>query len=140
MALNQQTLEGNWDQIKGKLHERWGDLTDDELQYAQGSVEQLVGTIQERTGETRAAIEDYLEEISAGSGPTAKRAAEAIRQYAGQAAETVQHAAHQATEQMHASMMHSQDVVRRRPFEAVLTCFGVGLVTGLVIGAMVRSR
>lgn len=140
MALNQQTLQGNWDQIKGKLHERWGDLTDDELQYAQGSVEQLVGTIQERTGETRAAIEDYLEEITQNSGPAAKRAAEAIRQYAGQAAESVQHAAHQASEQMHASMAQGQDVVRRRPFEAVLTCFGVGLVTGLVIGAMVRSR
>ena len=140
MALNQQTLQGNWDQIKGKLHERWGDLTDDELQYAQGNVEQLVGTIQERTGETRAAIEDYLEELAEQSGPMVKRTAEAVRQYAGQAAETVQHAAHQASDQMYAGMHQAQNVVRRRPFEAVLTCFGIGLVTGLIVGCMVRYR
>src|SRR5688572_19545839 len=38
MALNQQTLQGNWNQIKGKLHERWGGLTDDDLTHAQGNV------------------------------------------------------------------------------------------------------
>ena len=45
--MNQQTLEGNWNEIKGKLHERWGQLTNDDLQKARGNVDQLVGMIQE---------------------------------------------------------------------------------------------
>ena len=139
MALNQQTIQGNWNQIKGKLHERWGDLTDDELTHAQGSVERLVGTIQERTGETRAAIEDYLEELSANAGPTMKRAAESIRNYAEHAAESVQDAAQHASESVQAGFSQTQKLVRRRPFESVMTCFGVGIVTGLIIGCLVRS-
>ena len=139
MALNQQTLQGNWNQIKGKLHERWGDLTDDDLSHAQGSVERLVGTIQERTGETRAAIENFLEELSANSGPAMKRAADTIRTYAEHAAESVQDVAQQASDSVQAGFTQTQKLVRRRPFEAVMTCFGIGVVTGLVIGCLVRS-
>jgi uncharacterized protein YjbJ (UPF0337 family) len=139
MALNQQTLQGNWNQIKGKLHERWGDLTEDDFTHAEGNVERLVGTIQERTGETRAAIEDYLEELSAGSGPAMKRAAESIRTYAEQAAGSVQDAAQHASESVQAGLSQTQNLVRRRPFESVMTCFGIGVVTGLIVGCMVRS-
>jgi uncharacterized protein YjbJ (UPF0337 family) len=139
MALNQQTLQGNWNQIKGKLHERWGDLTDDDLSNAQGSVERLVGTIQERTGETRAAIEGYLEELSDSGGPAMKRAAETIRTYAEQAAGSVQDAAQHASESVQEGLHQTQDLVRRRPFESVMTCFGIGVVTGLIVGCMVRS-
>lgn len=139
MALNQQTLQGNWNQIKGKIHERWGDLTDDDLQRGQGNVERLVGTIQERTGETRAAIEDYLEELSSEAGPAVKRAAETIRGYAEHAAESVQEVAQHASESVQAGLSQTQKLVRRRPFESVMTCFGIGVVTGLVIGCMVRS-
>jgi len=53
MTVNQQTLEGNWNEIKGKLHERWGQLTQDDLQRARGDVDQLVGLIQRKTGEAR---------------------------------------------------------------------------------------
>jgi len=139
MALNQQTLQGNWNQIKGKLHEKWGDLTDDDLSRANGTVEQLVGTIQQRTGETRAAIEDYLDELAESAGPTMKRAAESIRNYAGQAAESVQEFSQHASESVQAGFSETQDLVRRRPFEAVMTCFGIGVVTGLIVGCMVRS-
>ena len=45
MTVNQQTLEGNWTEIKGKLHEKWGQVSNDELQMAQGNIEQLIGLI-----------------------------------------------------------------------------------------------
>jgi uncharacterized protein YjbJ (UPF0337 family) len=140
MALNQQTLQGNWNQIKGKLHEKWGDLTEDDFRSAQGSVERLVGTIQERTGETRAAIEDFLDEVATNSGPAMKRAAETIRTYAEHAAESVQDVAQHASESVQAGFSQTQRLVRRRPFESVMTCFGIGVVTGLIIGCMVRSN
>lgn len=43
-------IEGNWKQFKGKAKEKWGQLTDDELDQIAGQREQLVGRIQERYG------------------------------------------------------------------------------------------
>lgn len=140
MALNQQMLQGHWNEIKGKLHERWGELTDDELGNAKGNVEQLVGTIQRRTGESRESIEGYLEELASSAGPMAQRATEALRGYAGHAAESISGAAQQASESMQMGYDQTKRMVRRHPLESLATCFGVGLITGVVIGFMVRSK
>jgi len=54
--------EGRWDQLKGRVKEFWGQLTDDDLAEAEGDYDQLVGMIEERTGEQRAEIERRLGE------------------------------------------------------------------------------
>ncbi len=54
--------EGRWDQVKGRARQIWGDLTDDDLDVARGNVEELVGKIKERTGETTEAIRDRLDQ------------------------------------------------------------------------------
>ncbi|WP_159727153.1 CsbD family protein [Methylosinus sp. Ce-a6] len=54
MEWNQ--LEGNWKQIKGKIKEKWGDLTDDDLTKIQGSREQFEGELQKRYGKSKEAI------------------------------------------------------------------------------------
>ncbi|QWK81493.1 CsbD family protein [Ochrobactrum sp. BTU1] len=43
-------VEGNWKQFKGKIKEKWGDLTDDDLDKIAGKRDQLEGKIQERYG------------------------------------------------------------------------------------------
>jgi uncharacterized protein YjbJ (UPF0337 family) len=43
-------VEGNWKQLKGKIKEQWGNLTDDDLDKIDGKREQLEGKIQERYG------------------------------------------------------------------------------------------
>lgn len=43
-------VEGNWKQMKGKVKEKWGQLTDDELDQISGKRDQLEGAIQERYG------------------------------------------------------------------------------------------
>ncbi|MEZ6051591.1 MAG: CsbD family protein [Planctomycetaceae bacterium] len=45
-----QEIEGQWNQVKGQVQERWGELTDDDLYKARGSADQLVGVIQQKTG------------------------------------------------------------------------------------------
>lgn len=45
--------EGKWKQVKGRLREQWGKLTDDELDKARGNAEYLAGRIQERCGTSR---------------------------------------------------------------------------------------
>ncbi len=51
--MNNDKLEGNWKQFKGKMQEQWGKLTDDDLDVAEGRREQLLGRIQERHGVAR---------------------------------------------------------------------------------------
>jgi uncharacterized protein YjbJ (UPF0337 family) len=48
--MNDDVLKGQWNQLKGSIREKWGKLTDDDLDQVQGKGEQLVGKIQERYG------------------------------------------------------------------------------------------
>ncbi|MCA0212568.1 MAG: CsbD family protein [Proteobacteria bacterium] len=51
--MNQDRIEGNWKQFKGKAKEQWGKLTDDDLDVIAGKRDQLLGRIQERHGVAR---------------------------------------------------------------------------------------
>jgi uncharacterized protein YjbJ (UPF0337 family) len=48
--MNWDRVEGNWKQFAGKIKEKWGKLTEDDLQVIDGQQDQLVGRIQERYG------------------------------------------------------------------------------------------
>jgi uncharacterized protein YjbJ (UPF0337 family) len=50
--MDKQTIEGNWMQIKGKIREQWGKLTDDDVDVIAGKRDQLAGRIKERYGKT----------------------------------------------------------------------------------------
>ncbi len=55
-------IKGNWNVIKGSLKQRWAKLTDDDLKYTEGQEQELIGRIQKRTGESREAIREALEQ------------------------------------------------------------------------------
>jgi len=48
--MNQDQMQGNWQQVKGKLREKWGELTDDELEQTKGNRDQIAGKIREKYG------------------------------------------------------------------------------------------
>ena len=48
--MKTETVSGNWTELKGKLKERWGKLTDDDLKVLEGKRDQLVGILQKRYG------------------------------------------------------------------------------------------
>ncbi len=52
--------EGRWQQVRGKIRETWGDVTDDDLDQTKGNWDQLVGRIKEKTGEAGDAVERKL--------------------------------------------------------------------------------
>jgi uncharacterized protein YjbJ (UPF0337 family) len=60
--MNSLELKGNWNITKGKLRQKWADLTDDDLNYAEGKSDELVGRIQKRTGQARDDVERTLRE------------------------------------------------------------------------------
>jgi uncharacterized protein YjbJ (UPF0337 family) len=59
--MNEDRAGGNWKQVKGKIKEKWGRLTDDDLDVIAGKRDQLVGRIQERHGIARDEAEREVE-------------------------------------------------------------------------------
>jgi uncharacterized protein YjbJ (UPF0337 family) len=59
--MNQDRIEGNWKQIKGKVKEQWGKLTDDDLDVIAGKRDQLLGRIQQRHGVAKDEAERQVE-------------------------------------------------------------------------------
>jgi uncharacterized protein YjbJ (UPF0337 family) len=57
-------FEGKWDQMRGRVKEAWGALSDDDLDRTEGKWDQVVGTIKEKTGESMDVIERKLRDIS----------------------------------------------------------------------------
>ena len=58
MASN--ILKGQWKQLKGAIHERWGELTDDEIDQVQGETQKLIGKLQEKYGYTKEKAEGEI--------------------------------------------------------------------------------
>jgi uncharacterized protein YjbJ (UPF0337 family) len=138
--VNAQTLQGNWNEIKGRIRTKWGQLTGDELSSFDGNVDRLVGLIQRKTGEARSAIESFLEEATASGGSTISGAMETARTAAKQAAEQVQETSRQAVDMAQRGINDAQEIVQRRPMESLAVCFGSGLLAGVILGLMMRSR
>lgn len=62
--MNSDQLQGKWKQMKGSVKERWGKLTDDDVDVINGQNEKLVGKIQEKYGiakeEAQRQVEDWM--------------------------------------------------------------------------------
>ncbi|WP_172151727.1 CsbD family protein [Pseudomonas tumuqii] len=57
-------IKGKWKQIQGRIKERWGNLTDDDLDVAEGHSEYLAGKLRERYGWTEEKAQDELRDFS----------------------------------------------------------------------------
>jgi len=140
MAINAQELQGQWNQLRGKVRERWGQLSDDDLQIHGGNIDQLVGRIQQRTGETREAIEKYLTDLTSRGSSTVAQATEAVSNFAQQAGDRLRDRYGDIADQARDRLDYAQDIVRHNPSQSVAAAFGIGLVAGLIVGLALRSR
>jgi uncharacterized protein YjbJ (UPF0337 family) len=138
--INQATLQGNWNEIKGKLRKHWGQLSNDDVQTFNGNIDQLVGLIQRKTGEARSQVEDYLNELTSKGTGSFTDATENVREYVQQATDRIQEGSQQALDTFREGYEQAEDMIRQRPTESVAFCFGVGVLVGLLIGASLRSR
>lgn len=56
-------IKGNWNQVKGKLKQEYAELNEDDLAYAEGKEDELIGRIQEKTGKTKEEIQKFIDNI-----------------------------------------------------------------------------
>lgn len=62
--MNKDIISGKWSQVKGKAKAKWGDLTDDVFDVAEGNSEYLSGKLQERYGWTRERADEEVDNFS----------------------------------------------------------------------------
>jgi len=56
-------LKGNWNEVKGKLKQKYGNLTDDDLTLSEGKEDELLGRIQKRLGKSKEEVRRMIEEL-----------------------------------------------------------------------------
>ncbi len=61
--MNKLTIEGNWNEIKGKLKQKYGELTDDDLTFAKGKEDEMYGRLQKKLGKTKEEIKKEIENL-----------------------------------------------------------------------------
>ncbi len=61
--MNSTTIKGDWNVAKGKLKQKYGQLTDNDLTYEKGREDELVGRIQKRVGQNRDEVERYVKQV-----------------------------------------------------------------------------
>jgi len=132
---NREQLRGQWNEVKGRLKEHWGQLTEDDLSQAEGNADHLIGVVQQKTGATRNEIESFLDDLFHGA--TGERASEAVHQYADAAQAMAHDAAQYARDQARRLSENSTDysarvaeTVRTRPGESLAIAFGLGIAAG----------
>jgi uncharacterized protein YjbJ (UPF0337 family) len=61
--MNKLRLKGSWNEVKGKLKQKYGQLTDNDLAFAEGKDEELLGRLQNRLGKTKDELRSEIENL-----------------------------------------------------------------------------
>jgi len=61
--MNSTLIKGNWNELKGKLKQNYGSLTDDDLIYAEGKEDEMVGKLQKKLGKSKDEISRLLADL-----------------------------------------------------------------------------
>lgn len=61
--MNTTEIKGNWNELKGKLKQKYADLTDDDLLYEEGKEDELYGKLQEKLGKTKDEVKKFIAEL-----------------------------------------------------------------------------
>ncbi len=61
--MDNMELRGNWNEMKGKLKQKYAELTDDDLKYEEGREDELLGRLQQKLGKTDREIREALRDL-----------------------------------------------------------------------------
>ena len=149
--ITQEEMKGRWNEIRGRIKEKWGQLTDDDLRQAEGNTDQLIGLIQRKTGEGREQINRFFESFTqsgsegvSGMASQAQdamhKATETVQRYGQDAQRYMNEGYEQASRQVQQQMHQAEEMVRQKPVESLAVAFGTGVITGVLLALVMRSR
>jgi uncharacterized protein YjbJ (UPF0337 family) len=61
--MNTTEIKGNWNELKGKLKQKYANLTDDDLMYAEGKDDEIYGRLQQKLGKTKEEIQQIISDL-----------------------------------------------------------------------------
>lgn len=61
--MSELTWKGRWNELKGKVKQSYAEMTDDDLLYAEGKEDELLGRLQKKTGKTKEEVENWLNKL-----------------------------------------------------------------------------
>ena len=61
--MNKLRMKGSWNEVKGKLKQKYGQLTDNDLAFAEGKDEELLGRLQNRLGRSKDELRKEIEDL-----------------------------------------------------------------------------
>ncbi len=61
--MNETTVKGGWNELKGKIKQAYGDLTDDDLTHEEGKEDEMWGKVQQKTGKTKDEINKAIADL-----------------------------------------------------------------------------
>ncbi|MCK8493615.1 MULTISPECIES: CsbD family protein [Spirosoma] len=61
--MNETTIKGGWNELKGKIKQAYADLTDDDLTYEEGKEDEMWGKVQQKTGKTKDEINKTIADL-----------------------------------------------------------------------------
>ena len=125
--ITRDELKGHWDEVAGRLKDQWGQLTDDDLMRAEGSAEQMVGIVKQKTGATRREIEHFLTNVLGPEHPWTSQIAEAAQRCSEEARVYLQQNARKVVGQTSDYSAKVAETVRAKPTETLAIAFGLGI-------------
>lgn len=135
MATKQETA-GQWKSLIGAVKEKYGNITDNEFTQLNGNIDQLIGLVQRKSGQTREQVEAFVHEC----GEACESVVGKVSEYVSSAAGTLRDGLESVTESTKSGYDASLKTVSRHPLESVGTAFGVGVVAGLLIGLSLGAQ
>lgn len=56
-------FKGNWNELKGKIKQKYANLTDDDLLYVEGKEDEMLGRLQKKTGKTKQELKTWIDTL-----------------------------------------------------------------------------
>lgn len=63
MGALEDKMKGNWNELKGKIKQNYGELTEDDLTYEEGKEDELVGRLQKKMGKTKEEVTSWINNL-----------------------------------------------------------------------------
>jgi uncharacterized protein YjbJ (UPF0337 family) len=136
--VNQNVLQGRWNELKGTIGAKWSQLTHDDLRTFNGNVDQFIGLVEQKTGETSEVIRRFLEGLTSHAASSVGGIAETVGDYAQHAANDLQERSKQAGQAALSRYRQVERRVRQRPAESIALGLGVGICAGVLLVLFMR--
>jgi ElaB/YqjD/DUF883 family membrane-anchored ribosome-binding protein len=130
--VNSSTLSGKWNEVKGLLMQKYGQLSHDELTRAQGDVSPLIGIFQQKSGQSRDDIERFLHSAVGDPAGMASKVSEAASRYASDASDHARRGFGQVEQAAEEGYRATRRYIERSPVKSVALALGVGAVAGVL--------